>query len=256
MGADWESVQAIYDATIRQLLPRRVDPTSHWFERLLAFELGRLDEGRRIGEFFIAHGVRGAVLDVGGGTGGVCFGLASHPDLRGVWIDLQANSETAIVRKRTGLNVGEVAGSGEALPFADASFDAAVCVETIEHIRDRRALGREIMRVLKPGAPCMVTTPPRARYFFRGDPHYGIPGLLLLPDGLQRFVGSRRLPRKEMYDVQHIYWHVHEVAREFPSPKRVEVLWDRAYSGGRSIRDRLWFRFRYWLWDRIVIWKE
>src|ERR1051326_7570365 len=47
--ASWESVEAIYSATIRELLPRRIDPSTPWFAPALAFELARLDEGRPIG---------------------------------------------------------------------------------------------------------------------------------------------------------------------------------------------------------------
>jgi len=247
--ARWESIEAVYDATIRELLPRRVDPSTPWFGPALQFELQRLGEGRQIGAFFLAKGIRGRVLDVGAGTGGVCFGIASHDELRSVWLDFQANSETRIMRERTGLDVVEVAGTGEALPFDDECFDAVVCVETIEHVHDPRALGREVMRVLKPGGACMITTPPRLRFLFRRDPHYGIRGLLLLPDALQRFVGERALPRKDMYDVEHIFGHVESIARCFPGPKRVETLWNASPHG------RWWFPLRHFLWDRIVIWK-
>jgi len=62
--------------------------------------------------------VRGRVLDVGGGTGGISFGLASHDDFRAVWLDLVPNRETRVMRERTQLDVVEVSGSGEALPSA------------------------------------------------------------------------------------------------------------------------------------------
>jgi len=247
--ASWESIEAIYDATIRELLPRRIDPSTPWFAPALQFELARLDEGRRVGEFFLAKGVRGRVLDVGAGTGGICFGVASHDALTSVWLDLVPNRETRVIRERTGLDVVQVSASGESLPFASESFDAVVCVETIEHIHRPQLLGSEIMRVMKPGAPCMITTPPRLRYLFARDPHFGIPLLLMLPDALQRFVGSRLLPKREHYDVEHIFWHVDEIARCFPGEKRVETLWNTSPHG------RAWFRWRFFLWDRIVIWK-
>lgn len=249
--ASWESVEAIYSATIRELLPRRIDPSTPWFAPALEFELTRLDEGRRIGEFFLAKGVRGRVLDVGAGTGGVCFGLASHDAIKSVWLDIVPNLETRIIRERTQLDVVEVSGSGEALPFASESFDAVVCVETIEHIPHPERLGSEIMRVLKPGAPCMITTPPRLRYLLGRDPHYGIPLLLMLPDALQRFVGSRLLPKREHYDVAHIFGHVDEITACFPGEKRVvEVLWNTSPHGA------WWSPLRGFLWDRIVIWKD
>ncbi|MGZ4064841.1 MAG: methyltransferase domain-containing protein, partial [Bacteroidia bacterium] len=42
-------------------------------------------------------------------------------------------------------------GSGEQLPYADASFDVLFCCDVLEHVRDLPAVITEISRVLKPG---------------------------------------------------------------------------------------------------------
>jgi SAM-dependent methyltransferase len=49
-----------------------------------------------------------------------------------------------------------VAGSAEAVPFADASFDAALCVNVLEAVSDRARALHEIRRVLKPGGRALV----------------------------------------------------------------------------------------------------
>lgn len=50
-------------------------------------------------------------------------------------------------------------GAGGRLPFADASLDAAVSLEVIEHVEDQLGFLKEIARVVKPGGLVVVSTP-------------------------------------------------------------------------------------------------
>lgn len=50
-------------------------------------------------------------------------------------------------------------GARGELPFEDASFDAAVSIEVIEHVEDQFAFLRELVRITKPGGRIVVTTP-------------------------------------------------------------------------------------------------
>jgi hypothetical protein len=43
------------------------------------------------------------------------------------------------------------------LPFADGAFDGAVCTASVEYLIDPLAVFRELARVLKPGAPLIIT---------------------------------------------------------------------------------------------------
>lgn len=52
-----------------------------------------------------------------------------------------------------------VQGDATALPFPDASFDAIICSETLEHIPDDRRAVAEIHRVLRPGGLLFLTVP-------------------------------------------------------------------------------------------------
>jgi 2-polyprenyl-3-methyl-5-hydroxy-6-metoxy-1,4-benzoquinol methylase len=45
------------------------------------------------------------------------------------------------------------------VPFEDGFADLVACVETIEHLENPRALFRELVRVSRPGALLVVTTP-------------------------------------------------------------------------------------------------
>jgi ubiquinone/menaquinone biosynthesis C-methylase UbiE len=49
------------------------------------------------------------------------------------------------------------ADAGLPLPFADASFDAVVCIDAINHRPDRLGVLRDWHRVLKPGGRIMFT---------------------------------------------------------------------------------------------------
>lgn len=57
----------------------------------------------------------------------------------------------------------------ERLPFADGSFDAAICSEVLEHVADDGAALREVRRVVRPGGTIAITVP-NADYPFWWDP--------------------------------------------------------------------------------------
>ncbi len=50
-------------------------------------------------------------------------------------------------------------GDATALRFTDASLDAILCLDVLEHVPDFRAALREFARVLKPGASLLLTVP-------------------------------------------------------------------------------------------------
>ena len=216
------------------------------------FARGRLREGREVGEWIAGYLKRPLrFLDVGSGNGGVAFGVGNIATHEVHALDIIPNSAFREFSRRLGASlVTQTVGSGHAIPFRGDTFDVVLCLETLEHIEDPPSLGREIMRVLKPGGMCMVMTPARVRYLFRPDPHFGIKGLLLLPDALQKFVVTRVLRRTNDYDVVHTFWSLRGIAKLFPGGRNVEPLFNKPLPPGT-----VWYTFRRWLWDRVLIFK-
>ncbi|WP_114791018.1 bifunctional 2-polyprenyl-6-hydroxyphenol methylase/3-demethylubiquinol 3-O-methyltransferase UbiG [Niabella yanshanensis] len=60
--------------------------------------------------------------------------------------------------KSRGWPIRYAAGSGEHIPFADASFDAVFCCDVLEHVKDLPRVIAEISRVLKPGGVFIYDT--------------------------------------------------------------------------------------------------
>jgi SAM-dependent methyltransferase len=94
------------------------------------------------------------ILDAGCGSGRNMVELARVGEVTG--IELSPMS-LAAARER---GVGEVIeGTVEDLPFADDSFDFAVCLDVIEHLDEDRPTLRELRRVVAPGGWLLVTVP-------------------------------------------------------------------------------------------------
>ncbi|GAB3099263.1 methyltransferase domain-containing protein [Lysobacter terrae] len=88
----------------------------------------------------IAANAEGLVLDCGAGQ-------------RSVYYDNVVNYEIVPYDST------DVLGVAERLPFRDASFDAVICLNVLEHVKDPFQVARELMRVLKPGGELMCVAP-------------------------------------------------------------------------------------------------
>jgi 2-polyprenyl-6-hydroxyphenyl methylase / 3-demethylubiquinone-9 3-methyltransferase len=60
--------------------------------------------------------------------------------------------------KQSGLEISYDFGTGEALPYSNASFDVVFCCDVLEHVRDLPKVIEEIARVLKPGGAFIFDT--------------------------------------------------------------------------------------------------
>jgi ubiquinone/menaquinone biosynthesis C-methylase UbiE len=73
---------------------------------------------------------------------------------------------------------------GEKLPYKDASFDAVLSYQTLEHVENAGAVLAEMLRVVKPGGALHLGCPDY-RGTFEG--HYLLPWLPLMPRPMARF---------------------------------------------------------------------
>ncbi len=101
--------------------------------------------------------VRGNVLDAGCGTGGLLGRLGARPGLTRIGLEWDAEA----ARRAAGKSGAPIArGSVNALPFADACFDAAILADVLCHrgVEPTDALA-EVRRVLRPGGRLVVNMP-------------------------------------------------------------------------------------------------
>lgn len=82
--------------------------------------------------------------------------------------------------------------AAERLPYADATFDAVLSHEVIEHVADDRIAAQEMLRVLRPGGRVILFCPNRLYpfethgHYWRGEYHFGnTPLINYLPNSLR-----------------------------------------------------------------------
>lgn len=97
------------------------------------------------------------VLDVAAGTAGVSIQLAKRTTGNVVGIDLTVGmlreGQRKLSAEALGSRVDLVAGRAEQMPFVDGTFDALTFTYLLRYVADPAATMRELVRVLRPGAP-------------------------------------------------------------------------------------------------------
>ena len=133
---------------------RKKDPSSYF-----GYQVGRGVSN------FLSHAVAltGAeVLDFGSGPGHLIEHLLNAGAVVSA-ADYSADSVQAVAAAFGDRKSFKAAASleGGRLPWPEKSFDAVVCLETIEHVltQDLEGVLSEILRVLKPGGIALFTTP-------------------------------------------------------------------------------------------------
>jgi SAM-dependent methyltransferase len=103
------------------------------------------------------------VLDIASGEGYGSNLLASVAEsVRGV--DISEDAVAHARRKYRRPNLEYIQGSAAAIPLPDASVDAVVSFETIEHHDLHAEMLAEIRRVLRPGGVLVISSPDKLNY--------------------------------------------------------------------------------------------
>ncbi|WP_327356223.1 class I SAM-dependent methyltransferase [Streptomyces sp. NBC_01304] len=159
----------------------------------------------------------GVVLDIGCGDGTAA--RAAAPLLAGHRVIGVDWSQDALKRAQSHMSYvvrGELSDGG--LPLADASADAVLFSEVIEHLVDPDSALDELRRILKPGGHLMLSTPNLAAWYNRA----------LLLAGVQPVFSEVSLrgihgrPGKEV--VGHLRLYTARALREFLTASGFEVV--------------------------------
>ena len=108
------------------------------------------------------HIPQSLVLDAGCGDGVYCEWLSRQGDNFVVGVDISGRilsiAHGNVASRGNLASVHFAASNLERLPFAEDSFDGALCIQVIEHLLDERAGLRELHRVLCPGGQLVIST--------------------------------------------------------------------------------------------------
>ena len=104
------------------------------------------------------------VLEVASGSGGPALYLARSTGCRVTGIDANASGVAAATEMAAAAGEAarlrfSVADANAALPFADAAFDALLCIDSLNHLPDRLGVLQQWRRVLKRGRRALFTDP-------------------------------------------------------------------------------------------------
>jgi SAM-dependent methyltransferase len=100
--------------------------------------------------------VQGRLLDVGAGESPWRSWLPTSVAYQG--LDIGNAAEFGMAPGRD-----IVYYEGRVMPFADSTFDCALCIEVLEHAEDPQLLVAEMARVLRPGGELLLSVPWSAR---------------------------------------------------------------------------------------------
>lgn len=144
---------------------------------------------------------RGPLLDVGCSTGGLL--VAAHDafaPLVGVDVALRWLAVGRVRLREAGIDATLVCANAEHLPFADGSFAAIACTDTLEHVTDAAGALREMRRVSAHGGRLLATA--NNRFAPLPEPNIHLWGVAQLPRAWQSAYVKRRRGDLHPYQIQ------------------------------------------------------
>jgi SAM-dependent methyltransferase len=104
------------------------------------------------------------VLEVASGSGGPALYVAKHAGCKVTGIDANEAGVATAAQAAADSNQADrvtfaVADVNSPLPFGDDSFDAVLCIDSMNHFPDREKVFQEWRRTLRPGRRAVFTDP-------------------------------------------------------------------------------------------------
>jgi SAM-dependent methyltransferase len=180
-------------------------------------------------------GAGSRVLDVACGSGGPALALAQRTGAHVLGIDVNPHAIATASAQADCQNLGELArfqtvDAGGPLPFDDASFDAVVCIDAVNHLPDRLGVLREWRRVLAPGGLVLFTDPVVVTGLVTSEQaalRSSIGFFVFSPRGEnERLIGAAGLELVDCEDTTEAVVHVARRWREARAERRDELVAD------------------------------
>ena len=143
--------------------------------------------GQSINEFLTELPTDGFVLDAGAG-------LRKAPRRNVVAVEIYDYPSTDIL------------AAGEHLPFEDNTFDAALSLAVLEHVRNPFVCARELVRVLKPGGKIMTIIP-----FLQAEHGYPSHYFNATRFGMQSLFSGCRMEKQYLEPSNHPVWTLNQI---------------------------------------------
>ena len=192
------------------------DPTFYSWPRLVT----HIDDGAiaAVGELYEELGIDGTVLDLMGSWVSHFRTTPAHLTVLGM------NAEELAANPQAAATVLHDLNADPVLPFADETFDAAVCCVSVDYLTRPVEVFADVRRVLRPGAPfvctfsnrCFPTKAIRGWLHSDDEQHCSIVAtyfaLAAGPDGpgWSRAVAQRRTPPGHRGDPLYAVWATRE----------------------------------------------